>query len=403
MSQMPADPTEHVEIAIAGAGFSGLGMAIGLREEGIEDFVVLERSADLGGTWHDNRYPGCACDIPSVLYSLTADQNPGWSQAFAGQPEIEAYMHDVARRHDLRPHLRFDHEVLGADWDEAEQRWTVRDRPRHAHRRHPDLGHRRARRPGDPRARTASSPSPERSFTRPAGTTTTTFGAGASPSSAPAPRRSSSSPRSSPRWSSCPLPAHAAVDPAAREPAHPAQLARPLRAPPPAAERGPQRCLRGARRPSPRLPASGPDARRPSASARRHLARQVPDAGLRAKFTPDYRLGCKRILRSNDWYPALCAPNAEVVTSGVREVTANGIIDSRRPHPRGGHDHLRHRLPRHRSADQPSGPRPRRPQPGRALAGQPAGASRHGGGRLSQPVPAPGPQHRSWATTRCCS
>ncbi len=94
---------EHYEIAIIGAGFSGLGMAMELRSAGQEDFVVLERAEDLGGTWRDNTYPGCACDIPSVLYSWTKEQNPDWSTAFAGQPEIWDYMRDVVSRHGLEP------------------------------------------------------------------------------------------------------------------------------------------------------------------------------------------------------------------------------------------------------------------------------------------------------------
>ena len=100
-------------------------MAIALKQDGIDDFVVLERADDLGGTWRDNTYPGCACDIPSVLYSFTDEQNPGWSRAFAGQPEIQAYVQEVARRHDLMSHLRFGHEVLAADWDDGRQRWEI--------------------------------------------------------------------------------------------------------------------------------------------------------------------------------------------------------------------------------------------------------------------------------------
>src|SRR5437588_3346152 len=102
---------QHVQVAIAGAGFSGLGMAMALKRAGVEDFVVLERASDLGGTWRDNTYPGCACDIPSVLYSWSEEQNPHWSRAFAGQQEIWDYMRDVVSRHDLTDHLRFEHEV----------------------------------------------------------------------------------------------------------------------------------------------------------------------------------------------------------------------------------------------------------------------------------------------------
>ena len=120
---MPA--TEHVEIAIIGAGLSGLGLAMALKEDGHDDFVVLERAGDLGGTWRDNSYPGCACDIPSVLYSFAEVPNPAWTQAFARQPEIWDYMQDVARRHDLADHLRYDHEVTAAEWDEERRLWAI--------------------------------------------------------------------------------------------------------------------------------------------------------------------------------------------------------------------------------------------------------------------------------------
>lgn len=115
-----------VTIAIAGAGLSGLGMAMALRQEGIEDFVVLERADDLGGTWRDNSYPGCACDIASVLYSYSDAQNPGWTRAFAGQPEIWAYMREVARRHGVGSHMRYRHELLEAGWNDASARWEIR-------------------------------------------------------------------------------------------------------------------------------------------------------------------------------------------------------------------------------------------------------------------------------------
>jgi cation diffusion facilitator CzcD-associated flavoprotein CzcO len=118
-------PDIHVQIAIAGAGLSGLGMATALRRDGIEDFVVLERADDLGGTWRDNSYPGCACDIASVLYSYSDEQNPNWTRAFAPQPEIQAYIRDVAALHGVMPHMRFGHEVLAADWDGDADRWRI--------------------------------------------------------------------------------------------------------------------------------------------------------------------------------------------------------------------------------------------------------------------------------------
>ena len=91
----------ETDIAIVGAGFSGLGMAIRLKLEGIEDFVVLERHDDVGGTWWVNTYPGCACDVPSHLYSFSFAPNPDWTQTYSAQPEIRDYLLRLAREHDL--------------------------------------------------------------------------------------------------------------------------------------------------------------------------------------------------------------------------------------------------------------------------------------------------------------
>src|SRR5579864_6365460 len=104
-------PAPHVRIAIVGSGFAGLGLAIRLRQEGIEDFVVLERANDLGGTWRDNTYPGCACDVPSHLYSFSFAPNPNWSHIFARQGEIQEYLKHCARRFKVLTHIRFNHEV----------------------------------------------------------------------------------------------------------------------------------------------------------------------------------------------------------------------------------------------------------------------------------------------------
>ncbi len=99
--------TSHTEIAIIGAGLSGLGMAKMLRASGSEDFVVLERASDLGGTWRDNSYPGCACDIPSVLYCYRDEPKPDWTRAYAPQAEIWDYIRGVVARHDLERFVRF--------------------------------------------------------------------------------------------------------------------------------------------------------------------------------------------------------------------------------------------------------------------------------------------------------
>src|ERR1700730_11049722 len=106
-----------VRVAIVGAGFSGLGMAIRLKQEHIHDFVVLERAEDLGGTWRDNSYPGGACDAPPQLYPFSFAPNPNWSHVFARQHEIWDSLRDCARRYEITPHIRYGHEVKGAAWE----------------------------------------------------------------------------------------------------------------------------------------------------------------------------------------------------------------------------------------------------------------------------------------------
>ncbi|MCW3015121.1 MAG: trkA, partial [Solirubrobacterales bacterium] len=99
-------PAECARIAIIGAGFAGLGMAIRLKQSGIEDFVILERADAIGGTWRDNSYPGCAVDVQSHLYSLSFAPNPEWSQVYAPQAELWAYQLRIADAHGLTGHVR---------------------------------------------------------------------------------------------------------------------------------------------------------------------------------------------------------------------------------------------------------------------------------------------------------
>jgi cation diffusion facilitator CzcD-associated flavoprotein CzcO len=96
-----------------------------LRDRGIDDFVLLERSGQLGGTWHANRYPGAASDVQSRLYEFAFAPNPGWNRRFAGHAEIRAYLERCADEFGVRPHIRFDHEVLRAAWDDATSRWDI--------------------------------------------------------------------------------------------------------------------------------------------------------------------------------------------------------------------------------------------------------------------------------------
>src|SRR3954451_6256158 len=124
-ASMTETASAEVDVAIVGAGFSGLCMAIKLREAGMDDFVVLERGAKVGGTWWVNTYPGCGCDVPSHLYSFSFAPNPDWTRTYSRQPEIEAYLQRVAKDFDIERSVRLGTTVTGADWDEDELRWHV--------------------------------------------------------------------------------------------------------------------------------------------------------------------------------------------------------------------------------------------------------------------------------------
>jgi cation diffusion facilitator CzcD-associated flavoprotein CzcO len=121
MSPAGTDPA----IAIIGAGFAGLCMAIRLKQAGYDDFVILEKNDDLGGTWRDNTYPGCACDVPSHMYSFSFELNPGWSRMFAPQQEIWEYMRRCAHKYGIFAHIRFGCPVEGLEWDDTAGRWHI--------------------------------------------------------------------------------------------------------------------------------------------------------------------------------------------------------------------------------------------------------------------------------------
>ena len=138
-----------VSVAIVGSGFSGIGLAVQLRKEGVEDFVVLERGDGVGGTWHYNTYPGCACDVPSHLYSFSFAPNPDWSRTYSRQPEIRAYLERVVDEFGVRSEDPAELRGPEAAWDEARAGCSIRRRARSA-REGPDLRHRAAGRAEDP-------------------------------------------------------------------------------------------------------------------------------------------------------------------------------------------------------------------------------------------------------------
>ena len=316
----------QVDIAIVGSGFSGLCMAIKLREAGIEDFVVLERGAKVGGTWWFNTYPGCACDIPSHLYSFSFAPNPGWTRTYSRQPEIEAYLQRVAEDFDIERSVRLDTAVTGADWDEDEQRWNVETTEGSVSARVLISAAGALSDPKTPEiegldrfeGRMFHSAQWDHTYDV-TGKRVAVVGTGASaiqfvPAIAPNVERMHVFQRTAP-WI---LP-HTDRPISARE----RRLYRrfPLL----------QRLVRGGIYSAFELRVLG-FVKRPGLMklveklARKHMDRQISDPELRRKVEPGYRLGCKRILPSNKWYPALGRENVELVTDGVAEVRERSIV-----------------------------------------------------------------------------
>lgn len=112
-------------LIIIGSGFAGLCMAIRLKQAGYHDFVILEKNDDLGGTWRDNTYPGCACDVPSHMYAFSFELSPAWSRMFAPQREIWDYIRHCVAKYGISPHIRFDRPVERMEWDETTGRWHI--------------------------------------------------------------------------------------------------------------------------------------------------------------------------------------------------------------------------------------------------------------------------------------
>ncbi|KAI8847475.1 hypothetical protein BC829DRAFT_396410 [Chytridium lagenaria] len=118
-------PDGVVDVAIIGAGAGGIAMACNLKMKGIHNFVIFEKSGEVGGCWFDNTYPGCGCDVPSHMYSFSFNLNPNWSKRYSKQPEILQYMKDTANKFGIYPNIRFNSEILSSDWDEATSLWTL--------------------------------------------------------------------------------------------------------------------------------------------------------------------------------------------------------------------------------------------------------------------------------------
>jgi cation diffusion facilitator CzcD-associated flavoprotein CzcO len=320
--------TDH-QVVIAGAGFAGIGMAIRLKQSGIHDFVVLEKESDLGGTWRDNTYPGCACDVPSYLYSFSYEQNPKWSRFFAPQDEIWAYLRHCADKYDIAPHIRYLTEVTAASYAEPASAWTIEVNGAEAMTC-------RVLVTGLGALHTPSIPALTglENFTGTAfhsaewdhehdltGRRVAVVGTGAS------------SVQFIPRI--------------ARQVSHldVYQRTAPWITPKPDRGIGGREQHWYARLPLLQrairntvywlLEARGAGfvvnpkwLRAIELQCRHHIKKQIADPELRERVTPTFSIGCKRILLSNDYYPTLTRPNVELITTGIDEVTTGAIVDT---------------------------------------------------------------------------
>ncbi|QKW08415.1 NAD(P)/FAD-dependent oxidoreductase [Streptomyces sp. NA04227] len=320
----PSAPTEF-EVLVIGAGISGVGAGVRLREAGIRDFLIIEAAEDFGGTWRANTYPGCQCDVPSRLYSYSFAPNPEWTRVYANQPEILAYVRQVADRHRLREHTRFGVRMTEAHWQPAQGRWLVRTTAGEFTARFLIAGAGPWNEPLTPEIPGLES-FPGEVFHSArwnhdydlSGKRVAVLGTGASavqfvPAIAPRVDRLHLFQRTA-QWVLPKLDHHI-----------------------PKAERWAMRQLPGARAGLAAveyraMETLGRGFRKPGlmrgvqAVARAHLRATVRDRELRRKLTPDYTIGCKRILFSNYYYPALTRPNVEVHASAVRAVEGSTVV-----------------------------------------------------------------------------
>jgi cation diffusion facilitator CzcD-associated flavoprotein CzcO len=315
----------HVRVAVIGAGFGGLGAAVRLRRAGMTDFVVLERADSVGGTWRDNSYPGCACDVPSQLYSFSFAPNPEWPRNFSGQPHIRSYLEKVTDNFGLRPHIRFNSEVHGMRWDSGELHWVIKTSTGTLTA---DVAVSATGPLSDPKIPEIPGLDgfPGKVFHSSRwdhdydlhGKRVAMIGTGASaiqivPKIQPRVRQLTLFQRTPP-WV---LP---------RMDRKITDLERWLYRRVPVTQALRRGLLWGIRELQ-----VGAFTKRPKrlglieGLAKSHIRNAVKDPVIRAALTPNYRIGCKRILLSNDYYPALAQPNVNLV-AGLREVRGSTLV-----------------------------------------------------------------------------
>jgi cation diffusion facilitator CzcD-associated flavoprotein CzcO len=325
MARLNGDPA-ILDAVVVGAGFSGLAVAARLAKAGLERTIVLERAASIGGTWRENTYPGCACDIPSHLYSFSFAPKHDWSRLYAPQPEIRAYLEHVASTCGLRPKIRLNASVEGATWDETGAVWRV------ALEGGESLVTRSLIAATGPLSIPATPALAGLENFEGAVFHSATWdhgydlkdkrvaviGTGASaiqfvPRIAPAVARLDLYQRTPP-W----------ILPKGDRPIPPETIERFRRFPPfRLYERYRLFWIHESRADG--FTTSPAIMEQSKALALRLIDKQVKDPELKRKVTPDYLLGCKRLLISSDYYPALARSNVDVITESVRSVYPGGI------------------------------------------------------------------------------
>src|ERR1700722_1357859 len=317
---------DHARGDTVGAGLAGIGMAIRLRQQGIEDFVIIEREADLGGTWYVNTHPGCQCDVPSVLYSFSFAPNPNWTRTFAPQSEIEEYIRTCATTYDVKRFIRFGHDVSGLRWDEESRRWQIETNQGRMTADVVVLGTGPLSEPSLPDIPgietfegTIFHSAQWRHDHDLTGKRVAAIGTGASavqfvPQIQPKVEHLDVFQRTPP-W----------IVPRPDRPFAPWE--RMLFRRVPLAERALRAGIYWARELLVLAMVKNPPLGKPAQRvAAKHLAHQVEDPELRSRLTPSFAFGCKRILLSDDYYPVLTRPNVDLVTEPIREVRGNSIV-----------------------------------------------------------------------------
>ncbi|MGJ8669296.1 MAG: flavin-containing monooxygenase [Oceanococcus sp.] len=323
-TSIQTSPDNLLDVIVIGAGVSGLGAGIRLLGDGFINFLILEKASSLGGTWRDNNYPGCECDVPSALYSYSFEQKGDWSQAFAGHAEILSYLEDTARRYELESYIRYEQPMQRAQWQEDGGYWLVKTPGGEYHSRtlvscagylhEPIIPNIPGLKDFPGKIFHSSRWDHQHDLQ---GERVAVIGTGASaiqfvPKITPLVKSLAIFQRTA-QW----------VLPKTNPPitaGMQAWLSKPWLG------KGWRNALYlgfesfgiGFRRPA--------LLRKVQKLAERHVQRRIRDPELRRKLTPDYTLGCKRVLMSNDYYPAVRQSHVELHATGVSQVQGHTVI-----------------------------------------------------------------------------